>query len=69
MADGIDQQAVAQQGVRMNSCRTCKHANEKPGHERMHRLGFRNCKHLHESHYVSSAATCRFSPVRWSAKA
>lgn len=52
----------------MNTCRTCRHTTTKPGHEKMYRLGYRNCAHKHESHFVPGHMACYLTPVRWEPK-
>lgn len=50
-------------------CRTCHHANTAPGHEKMYRIGFRNCAHKDASVFVPGRMACNLNPIRWMAKA
>jgi hypothetical protein len=52
----------------MNTCRTCQHANTKPGHTAIYSRGFRNCAHLPTYQYVSGSAECRLNPPKWEQK-
>jgi hypothetical protein len=53
----------------MPICRTCKHVTKVPGHERMYRLGYRNCAHKDPSQFVPGHMVCNLQPIRWVQKA
>jgi hypothetical protein len=52
----------------VNTCRTCKHTTTAPGHAQMYRLGFRNCAHKPDWHFVPGHMTCNLNPIRWEQK-
>jgi hypothetical protein len=51
----------------MSTCRDCAHATKKPGHEKMYRLGYRNCVHKPEHIFVPGHQACMLKPQRWKA--
>ena len=53
----------------MSPCRECTHATTKPGHEKMYRLGYRNCALKPEYVFVPGHQACTVKPQRWEAKA
>jgi hypothetical protein len=52
----------------MSICRDCKHATTAPGHEKMYRLGYRNCEHKPAHVFVPGHQKCTLNPPKWEQK-
>lgn len=50
------------------ACRDCAHATKRPGHEKMYRLGYRNCALKPEYVFVPGQQQCTLNPTKWKQK-